>query len=139
MQLVSNLYQGAQNYWKEVPQSTSEQMGKAFGITFIFRTFIKNDVKLGLMGGILSLTATAIYGLVTPLFKRYTGATQLSWEGEMCRTMTALISTGCIAQALGDRSIFQNLARTGIIYAVYNFDASRQSLNNISWTLVSFF
>lgn len=139
MQLVSNLYQGAQNYWNDVPQNTSEQAGKAFAITFIFRTFIKNDFKLGLIGGILSLTATAIYGLVTPLFQRYPFAINLQWEREMCRTMTALISTGLIAQVLGDRSIFENLARTAIIYAVYNQSPQRQNLSDTNWTIVSFF
>lgn len=133
---ISHSY-GVQKYWNEIPPNTLKQMGGIFALSFVIRTIATNDFRLGLIGGCLSVTATAIYGLVTPLFKRYSKTSYLSWQGEMCRTLAAIIGAGLIGQyVFRDRSILRNISISGIIYGILTYlDPNRRNLNQTNWVI----
>jgi len=61
------------------------QVTDAFASATICMIILGNDLTQGLTAGVLSATATAIHGWVTPLFQRIIGHRhQLTWGEEMC-------------------------------------------------------
>lgn len=137
MQFLNNMYQGAQDYWKQIPQNTSRQMAYSFATAFVLRSVMRNDPRSGIIAGVLSATACAIYGLVTPLFQKVCQHNPLSWSEEMCRTFTAIIPSGYIAAALGDRSIIDSLFVLSIIYGLITYiQPERCNIKSAHWITI---
>jgi hypothetical protein len=119
MQFINNMYQGAQNYYQQIPADAAANMVYGFGVGFIIETIFTSSPSKGVTAGALSGVATAIYALVTPLFRQLTnGRMHLSWGEEMCRTFTAIIGAGCVAAAFGNKSILQNSFMLSIIFGL---------------------
>lgn len=138
MQQISNIYQGAQDYWKEIPTNTGKQMMIAFGVAMIFETILSNgNLTQGALAGSVSALATAIHGCVSPLFKQILGNRPLSWGEEMCRTFTAIIGAGAVAAAFGNSSILQRLTGLAIGWGIINFAfPQRRDINAADWMIL---
>lgn len=143
MQAINNLYNSfynhcspvVQDYLDEVPRNTGEQMIYAAGAACIVEIIVEGRPSQGLIVGALSALTTAIYGLVTPLFKDLVGQnrTQLTWGEEMCRTFTAIIGAGCITAVCGNSTILKNLVGRACLYGVVNYmNPTRGNLNSTS-------
>src|SRR5581483_2692675 len=98
----------------------------------VIETILTGSPSKGAIAGGLSALATAIYGLVTPLFKQLVGAPRpLTWGEEMCRTFVSLISVGCIASALGNRHVFNHLPMLAMIWGMITYlNPSRCNLHS---------
>jgi len=132
------MYQSAQNYYQDIPANTSQQMFYAAGGAFVLHTVLTGNLYRGAVGAALSALATAIHGLVTPLFISVTGKTQLKWHEEMCRTFFAIIGVAAIAKACGDNAILSNLPFFALLYGFCNYaDQSRRDLRSTSWILIA--
>lgn len=126
--------QSFQDYMKEVPSNTGQQMAYAAAAAFIIRTVTSGSPQKGVVAAALSALATAVHGLISPFFKQIIGRNQLNWGEEMCRTMGSIIITGCVAAAYGDRSIFNSLVGLSIIYGFLTFmDPARCDLRRADW------
>jgi hypothetical protein len=137
MQFLDNISREAQSYWKEVPKNTGNQMVMALGAAFVIETIFTGSPQKGVVAAALSALATAIHGLISPLFKRVIGQQQLTWGQEMCRTFMAIITAGCIASAYGNNSILNGLFILSVIHGFASYkDASRRNLNQADWIVV---
>ena len=119
MQVFSNVYQGAQDYYNEIPSNTLHQMAIATAWGFVLETIVSGKPSQGLVSGGLSALATAIYAAITPIFKRLGCAPQLNFGEEMCRRMISIIAAGGLARAFGNDSILQKLVALTIIEGVF--------------------
>lgn len=135
MQVLNNAYQGMQNYYSEIPSNTLVQMAYASGAAFVIRAISTGNLSQAAAAAGLSAVATAIHGLVTPLFKTLTGGrTQLTWGEEMCRTFVAIIGAGGVAKAFGDDTILKNLTFLALLYSFLTYaDPARRDLNHADW------
>lgn len=115
MQVFNNVYQGAQDYYNEIPSNTFQQMAIATAWGFVLETIVSGKPSQGLVSGGMSALATAIYALITPVFKRLGAPPQLSFATEMCRRMFSVISAGCVMKAFGNDSVLQRLVALTII------------------------
>lgn len=131
MQFINNMYQNAQDYYKEIPANTGKQMIYNAGFGFIVETVFTGSPARGAASAAVTALATAIYALVTPTFKYLSSTTYLDWGGEMCRTMTAIIATGCITAATtGNRVILDKIGTLAIIWGFLTLlDSDRGNLN----------
>ena len=138
MQFVNSAYQSAQDYCKEIPSNTVTQMAYAIGAGFVIETIFTGSPQKGVIAAALSALATAIHGLVSPLFRKVIGHQQLSWGEEMCRTFFAIIGAGCIASAYGNNSILRDLFVLAVIHGFVSYiDPARRDLNRTDWIVVS--
>jgi len=134
MQVVNNMYHSAQNYYQDIPTNTPKQMIYAAGAAFVLRTITSGSLHQAAVAAGLSALATAIHGLITPIFKSLTGKTQLTWGEEMCRTFIAIISAGAIAKAYGDNTILSNLTGLALLYGFLTYaHPQRRDLNTTDW------
>jgi hypothetical protein len=130
MQFVTNLYQSAQDYWKEIPANAGKQMIYNAGFGFIVETIFTGNPAKGVASAAVTALATAIYALVTPAFKNLLNTTQLEWGGEMCRTFTAIIGAGCVASAFGNNAILDKIGLLALIWGIITFaNPTRGNLN----------
>lgn len=131
MQLLTNMYQDVKNHLNEIPKNTSRQMIFSFGVAFVLYSVVKSNPRVGLIAGALAATATGVHGLISPLFRKFLGHKNLSWGEEMCRTFMAIIPTGYVAEAFGNRSILPGLFVLGLIYGVVNYmDPTRRNTDS---------
>src|SRR5947208_935997 len=121
MQYVNTMYQGAKDYYEEIPTNTPIAMAYAFGAAFVLETIFEGDPVKGIAAGAISAIASAIHGLVTPLFKLLTGGrTQLTHGEEMCRTFVGIIGAACMeTAATGRKSIFNKLIFLSILHSIF--------------------
>ena len=140
MQYLNHMYGIAKSHYQQMPANTSEAMLIAGGVGFIIETITSSNPTRGLVAGLLSALTTAIHSFVTPFFRKFTQNQNqnqnqsLSWGGEMCRTFTAIIGTGCIAAAFGNDSILKKLYPLAVIYGVVTaLNPSRGDLNSADW------
>jgi hypothetical protein len=137
MQFVNNLYQGAQDYWKEVPANTGRQMIYNAGFGFIVETIFTGSPAKGVASAAVTALATAIYALVTPAFKELFNSTHLNWGGEMCRTFTAIIGAGCVSAAFGNRAILDKIGFLAIIWGIITYaNPLRGDLNSTQFLVL---
>jgi hypothetical protein len=131
MHYVTSMYHAAQGYYNQIPQNTFQAMAQSFTVGFVAQTLLRNDPKIGLTAGIVSATAAAIYALITPLFIRICGHNPLTWNEEMCRGSIAIIATGCIAAAFGNRGVIQHLFFFSIMHGLFAYlDETRRDLSS---------
>lgn len=137
MSVFNDIAQGVKNYYHHIPSNTGKQMIIAAGAGFIMETIITGNVTQGLIVAGLSALATAIYGLVTPIFKWLNGGSKLSWPEEMCRTFTAIIGAACVARAFGNHSIFQKLPSIALVYGIaIALVPSMRCLHSTNWMVI---
>lgn len=115
MNVLNNVYQGAQNYYQEIPSNSLRELAVASAQAFCMETILSGKPLQGLVSGGLSVLATSIYALITPIFKRLGYPPVLDETQEMCRRMISIISAGCMAQAFGNNSILNKLVVLSII------------------------
>lgn len=135
MQVVNSLYDGVKSYYHDIPSNTLTQMVVAAGAAFVVETIVSGNLNYGAIAAGLSATATAIHGLVTPIFKKITGGRMhLTWGEEMCRTFTAIIGAGAVAKAYGNNSIFDKLVFLSLLYGFLSYvDPHRRDLSRADW------
>jgi hypothetical protein len=110
MQYFNNVYQGVQGYWASIPENTSETIVASFITVGIIGTILTGQTSNGAIFGAVSALATAIHGLVTPLFRRiFDREKEFNWAQEATRTFTAIIGAGYIARVCGFPLIPTNL------------------------------
>ncbi len=137
-QYVDKAYQGAQNYWEQLPQDVGKQMLYSFALAGVIVTIVKNNPSDGIRNGILSAVATAIHALVTPIFKKVIGERRnLSFNEEFCRTFIALVTTGYISLAFGYPEIIQGL----FVLSIFNLilidrNPGRHNINQSAFVIV---
>lgn len=131
MQFINNMYQGAQSYCQDIPSNTGKQMVYAFAGAFVMEVIFTGDPKFGALAGAVSGLATAVHGLVTPLFKRFVNGQDLTFGEEVCRSFVAVIIAGSIAAACGHASILQKLSFEAIWCVLLTYmQPSRCSINS---------
>lgn len=122
------------SYIDQIPSNTPIQMAIAAGVGFIVETVVSGKPANGVAAAAVSALATAIHGLVSPLFRQLIGRNQLSWGEEMCRTFTGIIGAGCIAKAMGNNSVLEKLMPLAFIYGFITYaDPSRRDLSRADW------
>lgn len=130
MQHINNMYQGAQNYWKEIPQNTFRQMVASFTAGFVISTVMASNAKDGLFTGAVSASAALIHGLVTPLFKEFCGQGFLTFEQEVCRSSISIIGAAYLAKAFGNPIIIKILPACAVIHTFLIYmEPFRRDLN----------
>lgn len=130
MQFVNSAYSFTQNYWNDIPKNTANQVIYNAVGAFALHTVLKNSVKMGAVAGALTATAVLIHAAVSPAFRKIIGSSQLSVEQEFCRSMLAVIGTGCVAQAcFGSRLILNELTFHAIACLLYSLNKERCDLN----------
>ena len=138
MQLVSNMYQGAQDYCQHIPKNTGKQMLIAAGVGFIVRTINSGNPVEGVVLGACSALATLIHGCISPLFRQMVSPRQqLNWGEEMCRSMIGVIAVGCLTAAFGNRTLLNSLMIDALFIGILNYmQPARCNVNSTDWLLV---
>lgn len=136
MQLLNNLYQYTNDYYQDIPVNTGKQIIRAAGVGFIIMTVISGDPLKGLTVAALSGVTTLVYGLVTPLFKSFLNhPPALDKNQELCRLLTAIISVGCAASALGmNNKILQALPFYAFAWSLMTSDETK--IDSTRWMLL---
>jgi hypothetical protein len=97
-------------YYENLPEKIPQALMGSFATAFVVRSVIRSDPKLGLIAGAVSMSATLIHALVTPLFKNANGNfDSLTWNQEMARGSMAIIGAGYVSKALGHSNPFEYL------------------------------
>lgn len=138
MLTLDNIYQNTHNYCKEIPANTTKQMLYGFGASFILQTIFTGRPSDAAAAGILSAIATAVHGLVTPLFKNLTNnKLELSWAEETCRTLIGFIVVGYISANFGNSAILYNHRFLTLAWSlISSLQPSRRKLDSANWIIV---
>jgi len=91
------------NYLKDVPKNTLLQVRNAFLIGSVVTLISSSALTTALRVGAFWGTATAIHGLITPLFKGKATGTTLDFSVEMVRGGIALGIVSLFAKVMGYR------------------------------------
>lgn len=135
MDLLASFQDAARDYWKDIPKNTGKQMIYSFAFSGAIRFLVSGNVYAGLSSGSAAALATAVHGLVTPVFvKVFAYKARLTWEEEMCRTTIALIGSGYLASAFGDTTVLTNHFGLTILYGLWNhIEPNRRDLDSAAW------
>lgn len=92
-----------------IPANWPTEAIKGFVVSFGIQTVATGNPTFGLVAGSLSIMATVIHAVITPLFRQITQKWQLHWIEEMIRGSCALVGMGCIAIAFGNAKVLDHL------------------------------
>lgn len=133
MQAFHNVYQGVRDYYLEIPSNFLKQTVINTTTSFVIETIFSGKPSQGLVTAGLTAIATAVYALITPIFKWVGCPPQLDWPEELCRRMISIISAGCVGQAFGNDSILQRLISTALIQFLIGSDPRCSTLNSVNF------
>lgn len=99
--MINNICEGAKKYWNDVPKDLKKAtLESGISGTLIGLLLTRNLSKTVNVVGI-SVLATTIYGLVTPLFKKMVEKESLNWKQELFRWSVAAIGASAIFSVAG--------------------------------------
>lgn len=99
--------------------------------------FAGGDSNFAFLSGILSATATAVHGVSSPLFKRWTGRDHLTGWEEMLRTgIGVILGAGWYNVAMGYSPNEKQLVITTVAYTFLSFYEGRRDVNKANWILI---
>lgn len=98
---MQNCYTAAQEYCSQIPRNTPKVMVCTGLAGFILTVVIEKNLKAGLICAALWASATAIYGIISPLFAKFTNRERLTFNEEMCRTLLPIIFVAAVAKGSG--------------------------------------
>jgi hypothetical protein len=131
-------YDSAKEYCREMPENTARQMLSNGAASFVISTVLSRNPVVGILGGAIAITATAVYALITPLFRWFIGQRrQLTWGEEIVRTAISAISVGTICAAFGNRSILDSLFVTAVLQIAFTPD--RTDVNRTKFLITGFY
>lgn len=125
-QVYSSIQSSLSDYSKAIPKDTTQAMLTSFTISFAIGTIVTANPLVGVIHGSFSAVATAINGLVTPLFKQFSGNnTHLTWNQNILRTAVSTIGGYSVMVAFGFKydAIYKLMSRI-LLNILINSDAS---------------
>lgn len=121
------------DYCKDIPKDTLKEAGYIFCVTFAYKAIMTRDLTQAVALGGLNFLTTTIYGLVTPLFKRYMETNRpLTTGEEMLRaSIPLLIGAGIVTAATDYCSGLSALKAGALFHLVVSLFVDR-TLNHTS-------
>lgn len=116
MSLLTALQSQITYYYENRPEKVPLTLLKSFACGFAITSVFRNDMKLGLIGGAVAMSATLVHALTAPLFKSVYGFDELKMSQEMGRGCLSIFAACCVSRALGTAHPFQFLYADSAIY-----------------------
>jgi hypothetical protein len=111
--IINNNYNSISNsitdYASRIPKDTLKTAALIGGLKFTVMVIATKNLHLSVASGVISLTASLVYGAAGPLFQRFPGDThRQNWFEAAARTAISVTVTSLAATALGYRSLLSS-------------------------------
>lgn len=123
------------SYSQQIPINAGKAMVKSFAVSAVVQVLITGDPRIALLRGTTAIVASAIYSLITPIFKQYCVRHHLSFGQEFFKKTIAIIGAGALASSyFGDIFVMRTLLAHCFLNGIFQNKEDRRY--NLSPTII---